>query len=192
MKRTIASCLLILCCCVGAFAQKVALKSNMVSDLMLSPNIGVEVGLAPKWTFNVSGQTNLWSVDGHKWRHWVAQPEVRYWLCRRFEGHFFGLHALGGEYNVGNLDIPVNFLGSNFKYLKDNRYQGWGVGAGIAYGYAWPVHRHWNIEAEIGIGWIYTKYDVYPCAVCGTKVEDGLVHNYYGPTKVAVNIEYVF
>ena len=155
----------------SSFAQKAALKTNLVSDALLSPNLAVEVGLAPKWTLNVAGQFNLWSVDGHKWRHWLAQPEARYWFCRRFQGHFLGLHAIGGEFNAGNVDLPVKFLGSDFHKLKDRRYEGWGVGAGI--------------------GWIHARFDEYPCAVCGTKLGSGH-HNYFGPTKVAVNLEYVF
>ena len=172
-------------------AQDVAVKSNILSDALLNPNAGIEIGLAPKWTLDVSGQFNLWTVKGHKWRHWLAQPEARYWFCRRFAGHFVGIHALGGEYNFGNLDMDFKFLGSDFRQLKDRRYEGWGAGAGIAYGYAWPVARHWNIEAEIGIGWVYTKYSAYPCATCGTKLESGH-HNYFGPTKAAVNIVYLF
>ncbi|MCM1152131.1 MAG: DUF3575 domain-containing protein [Muribaculum sp.] len=173
-------------------AQNVGIKSNLISDALLSPNVGLEIGLAPKWTFNVSGQINAWTVDGHKWKHWLAQPEIRYWFCQRFGGHFLGLHALGGQYNFGHLGTDFKFLGSDFSRLKDNRYQGWGVGAGIGYGYAWPVAKHWNIEAEIGVGWIYTRYDKYPCAECGKKLQDNRVHNYVGPTKAAVNVEYLF
>ncbi len=175
-----------------ANAQKVALKSNLLYDATLSPNLGIEIGLAPRWTLDISGNVNLWTVDGHKWKHWLVQPEARYWFCRRFAGHFVGLHAIGGQYNFGNLDIDMKLLGSDFSKLKDRRYQGWGAGAGVAYGYAWPVHPHWNIEAELGIGWIYTRYDSYPCAKCGTKLESNRPHNYFGPTKAAVNIVYLF
>lgn len=173
-------------------AQKVAVKSNLLSDALLNPNIGVEAGLAKKWSLDLSGQFNLWSVNDHKWRHWLVQPELRYWFCHRFSGHFIGVHALGGEYNIGNLDWNFSFLGTDFRNLKDRRYEGWGVGAGIAYGYSWILNRHWNLEAELGIGWIYTRFDAYPCANCGSKLESDKPHNYYGPTKAAVNIVYLF
>lgn len=174
--------LLILTGLHSATAQKAALKTNLLYDAALTPNLALEVGLAPKWSFDLSGQLNLWSLRGHKWRHWLLQPEGRYWFCQRFQGHFVGLHVLGGEYNIGNIPHGFKFLGSDFSQLKDHRYQGWGVGAGIAYGYDWAVHRHWNIEAEIGIGWIHTRYDVFPCTSCGTKLVSGHHHNYYGPT----------
>ena len=54
--------------------------------------------------------------------------------------------------------------------LKDSRYQGWFVGAGVAYGYAWILGRHWNLEAEIGIGYSYTRYDRFRCTGCGREV----------------------
>lgn len=173
-------------------AQEVGLKTNLLNDAFLSPNIGMEVGLAPRWTFEVVGQLNGWSIGGHTWKHWYVQPEARYWFCQRFGGHFMGLHLIGGQYNFGHLGTNLNFLGSDFRNLNTNRYQGWGAGAGIAYGYAWPVARHWNVEAEIGLGWIYTRFDQYPCAECGTKIRDNAAHNYVGPTKASLNIVYLF
>lgn len=173
-------------------AQKVGIKTNLISDALLSPNLGIEFSMAPRWTFDLSGQVNFWTVDGHKWRHWLVQPEARYWFCRKFSGHFLGIHALGGEYNFGNINADFKFLGSDFSHLKDRRYQGWGAGAGIAYGYDWILSKHWNLEAEIGIGWIYTRYSSYPCAQCGKKIDSNRVHNYFGPTKAAINLVYVF
>lgn len=173
-------------------AQKVALKSNLVNDALLSPNAGVEFGLAPRWSLDIGLEGNFWAVDGHRWKHWFVQPEARYWFCERFAGHFMGMHLIGGNYNFGHLGLNFSFLGSDFRELLDKRYQGWGAGAGIAYGYAWPVARHWNVEAEIGLGWIYTRYDSYPCRNCGRKIDSGRVHNYVGPTKAALNIVYLF
>lgn len=172
--------------------SRFAAKTNLLYDATLSPNLGVEIGLAPKWTFDLSGNINLWTINEHKWRHWLAQPELRYWFCHRFQGHFLGVHALGGEYNIGNLKGLPNFLGTDFRKLEHRRYEGWYAGAGIAYGYAWVVNRHWNIEAELGIGWIYTRFDSYPCASCGNKLASGRHHNYFGPTKAAINLVYLF
>ena len=66
------------------------------------------------------------------------------------------------------------------------------TGAGMAYGYDWILGRHWNVEGEIGLGWIYTRYDSFPCAGCGKKLSEGKTHNYVGPTKAAVNLVYTF
>ena len=66
------------------------------------------------------------------------------------------------------------------------------AGAGVAYGYTWVLGQYWNLEAEIGLGYIYSRYDKFECAGCGQKTETGQPHHYLGPTKAAVNLIYVF
>lgn len=196
MKRTILIMVvmaLAACMCERAMCQDVAVKTNLLSDAVLNPNAGVEIGLAPKWTLDVSGQFNGWTLShDRRWKHWAVQPEARYWFCDRFAGHFVGLHAHGGQYNIGGIDGRINFLGTDARKLKDTRYQGWFAGAGISYGYAWILGRHWNLEAEIGIGYSYTRYDRFRCSGCGKKIETDKTHHYVGPTKAAVNLVYLF
>lgn len=177
--------------CSFARAQKAAVKTNLLYDALLTPDLGLEAKLAPQWTLDVTGNVNFWKFNQHRWKQWNLQPEVRYWFCQAFSGHFLGAHLIGGEYNFGNLPLGFKFLGTDFSQLRDNRFQGWMGGAGIAYGYSWILDKHWNFEAELGIGWIYTHYDKYPCAVCGTKLDSGN-HNYLGPTKAAINLVYIF
>ena len=179
--------------CFGAKAQNVAVKTNLLYDAAATINAGVEVGLAPKWTLDVSGNFNGWTMsDDRKWKHWMIQPEARYWFCDRFAGHFLGIHAHGGQFNIGHLDYGFKFLGTDFSKLTDHRFQGWFAGGGIAYGYTWILGRHWNLEAELGIGYSYTRYDKYECAGCGEQVEEDKTHHYFGPTKAAINLVYVF
>ena len=198
IRKTLTLIGLTLLLTIGAKAQNVGIKTNLISDAVTSPNLGVEFRMAPKWTFDLSGQVNMWNIHQRRWRHWMVQPEARIWICEAFQGSFFGLHAIGGQYNIGHfgnfggkfLD-HLNFLGSDFSKLKDHRYQGWGVGAGVAYGYAWMLGKHWNLELELGLGWIYTWFDRYPCGECGTKDGNGH-HNYFGPTKFSFAVEYLF
>lgn len=174
-------------------APKVAVKTNVISDASASINLGGEIIVAPRWSVDVTWEFNNWSFNGGKrWKHWFVQPEARYWLCDAIAGHFLGAHFIGGQYNFGHINIPINFLGTDLRNLKDNRYQGWGIGAGVAYGYSWALAKHWNLEAEIGIGYIFTRYDRFECAGCGGMLESGKTHNYFGPTKLALNIVYVF
>ncbi len=179
---------------ISAKGQEVAVKTNLLYDIAaFTANAGVEVGLAPRWTLDVSANYNGWTLSGaRRWKHWLVQPEARYWFCDRFAGHFIAGHALGGQYNVGGINPGISFLGTDFRKLADRRYQGWFVGAGVAYGYAWILGRHWNLEAEIGLGYIYTRFDSYPCAACGRKLSEDRPHHYVGPTKAAVNLVYTF
>lgn len=192
LKLLIAGILLGIIGFSQAKAQDAAIKTNLLSDIVLSPAVSVEAGLAPKWTAELTGQLNAWAINHHSWKHWMLMPEARYWFCQRFSGHFLGAHVLGGQYNFGNLHNNIKFLGTDFSKLTDERHQGWMVGAGLAYGYSWILDRRWNIEAEIGIGWVHTWYDVYPCAECGRKIRSNQQHDYFGPTKAAINLIYTF
>ncbi len=176
-----------------AKAQDVAVKSNVLADAFLNPNLGVEIGLGPRWTTDITGQFNLFDMSrNRRWKHWVAQPGLRYWLCDRFSGHFFGAHIHGGQYNLGGFDGIYNLLGTDARKIGQYRYQGWFAGAGLAYGYDWILGRHWNLEAEFGFGYSYTEYDRFLCTGCGRKVETKKPHHYVGPTKIAINLVYLF
>lgn len=199
MKSILRKCILavagILAVSAGAYAQQRqdwAVKTNLLYDAALTVNAGIERRVAPHWSVDLSGNINAWSVRDHKWRHWMVQPEARFWLCEAIGGSFFAFHALGGQYNVSNVDLGFKMLGTNLRAPKDRRYQGWYAGLGAGYGYSWMLSRHWNIEAEIAIGWIYTRYDVYPCTECGRRMVSNKPHNYVGPTKAALNLVYVF
>ncbi len=194
MKRIIfLSVLFILGLAQQIVAQDIAVKTNVLSDAFSNINLGVEAGVSPRWTIDLSGQFNGWTFsEGKRWKHWAVQPEARYWFCDRFAGHFVGVHAHGGQYNIGGFNGVWNLLGTDASKLKDYRYQGWFVGGGIAYGYAWILGRHWNLEAEIGFGYSYTRYDRFECVGCGRQVESDKPHHYVGPTKAAVNLVYVF
>lgn len=174
--------------------KNVALKTNMLYDVTATANLGLEFAIAKKWSLDLSGNLNVWSFsNGKRWKHWLFQPEFRYWTCGNLGGHFLAFHLLGGQYNVGKVDLDfLSFLGDNFLEFKNLRHQGVYGGAGIGYGYSWMLSRHWNIEMEVAVGYVYTKYSLYECAGCGKKVKSDLTQGYIGPTKIALDLVYVF
>ncbi|MDD4010258.1 MAG: DUF3575 domain-containing protein, partial [Fermentimonas sp.] len=91
-----------------------------------------------------------------------------------------------GEYNIGGVDVPIGKL----KNLKDYRYQGYAYGGGISYGYQWVLSKRWNLEANLGAGYVYLDYDKYPCVKGGTLIESPN-KNYFGVTKAAVSLIYL-
>lgn len=192
MKRLLLL-LLLLSCVTRVSSQNVSLKSNVIDDAFQNVNLGLEIGLAPKWSLDIPASLNMWDLShGRKWKHVWVQPGARYWFCDRFDGHFIGFHAHGGIYNIGGINVDMRMLGTDFRKLKDTRYQGWFIGGGISYGYAWVLGEHWNLEAEIGVGYSYTRYDRFRCSGCGLKIEENQPHHYVGPTKAAINLVYLF
>ena len=75
------------------YLPKIAIKTNALYWATSTPNLGLEIGLAKKLTLDISGNYNPWKFsDNKQLKHWLVQPELRYWLCERFNGSFFGLH----------------------------------------------------------------------------------------------------
>lgn len=177
---------------VPARAQQFAIKTNLLYDATATVNLGAELKVAPKWSVDLSGNLNAWDfANARRWKHWLAQPELRYWFCDATAGHFLAIHALGGQYNFGHLPFARDLAGIEFGNLRDHRYQGWAFGAGIGYGYSWILGQHWSVEAEIAVGYIHATYDEFECEGCGRKTGDGS-KGFFSPTKAALNIVYVF
>lgn len=186
----------LMCHGISSMAQTAALKTNVLYDAATTMNLGAEVALGERWTLDVSGLYNPWTFnDNRKMKLWAVQPEIRRWNCDVFSGGFWAIHAFGGEFNFGGM-LPWGFnngkmFGIENENILHHRYQGWGIGAGIAYGYDWVLGKHWNIEAELGAGYAYLDYEKYKCEKCGEKLNDGS-RNYFGPTKASISLVYVF
>lgn len=183
----------LLCFAFVVHAQDVAIKTNLFyGGYTYTPNLGVEVALGKRSTLDIGGGYNPWNLKGSKTDnkklvHWLGNIEYRYWLCQKFNGHFFGVHALGSQYNISQHELPLLFG----KGSKNYRYEGWAAGVGVSYGYQWILGKHWNLEANIGVGYAYMEYDRYNCVKCGNKV-DSPSRNYFGPTKAGLSLIYVF
>ncbi|MGI6521754.1 MAG: DUF3575 domain-containing protein [Fermentimonas sp.] len=188
IRYTLFACVTLLMCAFTANAQKVAFKSNIPYwGAGGSPNAALELSLGKKTTLELGSGFNLWTFENNKKvKHWLAQPELRYWFCESFNGHFIGIHAHGAQYNVGGWDIPLGRL----KIFKEHRYEGYLYGAGLSYGYQWVLSPRWNFELSLGGGFARIHYDKYPCVTCGTKIDEG-DHNYLGVTKAAISLIYM-
>jgi len=160
-----------------AEAQDVAVKTNGLYWLTTTPNVGVEFATGNKWTLEVAGAYNPWTFnDDKKMRCWLVQPEMKYWFCEKFEGHFVGMHVHGAQFFGG---------------FHEKRYDGYLAGFGFSYGYDWILSPHWNLEAEIGLGYAHLWYDESDRIPC-LKNKTPEHKNYVGPTKLALSIVYLF
>lgn len=136
-------------------------------------------------SLNVPVGYNAWKSgsDKRSLRHYAFQPEVRWWFCKAFEGHFAGVHLHYAKYNVGN--IP--FLPET----KDYMYKGNLVGGGLSYGFHWVLGMRWGLEANIGVGYAYMNYKKYVEGDCCAEVVSKVKKHYLGPTKLAISLIYV-
>ncbi len=178
---------MLFCGIAEAHAQRLAVKSNLLYDATTTVNLALEAGFSARWSVDLSGNLNPWTFSGNrKVKHWLVQPEIRRWNCEAFNRGFWGVHLLGGQYNAGGLRVPL------LPTLRHTRYQGWMVGGGISYGYHWYLGAHWNLEATVGLGYIYTRYDRFECYRCGRVTGRDEHHGYWGPTRVGISVVYLF
>lgn len=170
-----------------AILPSLAVKTNLLYNITTTFNIGAEVKLSDYLTFDLSVNYNPWEFSHNKkFKHILVQPELRYWIYEPFNGHYLGGHLLYTNYNVGNIDLPMQILPG----VKNFRYQGNGYGIGFTYGYQWILSSRWNLEATFGFGYIYFDYSRYECQTCGKKLEDSH-KNYFGPTKAGLSLIYI-
>lgn len=176
-----------LSCAASLGAQSIAVKTDLLTGVLTSPNIGAEVKLSERFSLEAGFHYNPFPAGKDKrWKHWFVQPELRYWMCQPFGGHFFGVHLMYGEYNVGNMKLPLGL----FKGVRSQRYEGDFLGAGLSYGYHFILSPRWSIETSLGVGFLRTKYERYRCFHCGEQTGSG-TRNFIAPTKAAVSLVYI-
>lgn len=167
-------------------AQELFIKTNIPYLLTTSPNVGIEYAFARHFSVELTGGFNPFKFGENKRiKHWVVWPELRYWTYEALNGHFFGLHGVAGEFNVGGFDLGQEKLSS----LKKNRYQGSAYGVGVSYGYVWILDNWWSLELSGGVGMARFEYDSFRLSGEGHQIGQGK-KNYFGPTKGAVSIIY--
>ena len=158
----------------------IAVKTNLATWAVTAINAAVEVQVGPRLSVDLPVAWCPWDVSrDHAARFLLFQPEARRWFDRPGKGHFVGLHAHLGWFNVK---------------WDDNRYQDTTrplLGAGLAYGYALPLGRHWGAEFAIGGGYANMKYHTYYNITNGARF-DTRVTNYWGITRLGINLVYNF
>lgn len=201
LRHWLAIVALVVLSATQAHGQNAAVKTNILGWATTNLNVGGEIAVGRRSTVQLFATLNPWNYGNLKRvRFWNIEPEYRYFFCEKFNGHFVGVHALAGQYNVRN--AKLTFFGlpdlttpengpqlNNEGVMKARHVEGWYAGVGITYGYQWMLSKNWNLEASIGIGYAYSPYKLY--GRCNALIEKKNI-NYFGPTKIAISAMYVF
>ena len=161
-------------------SRYVAVKTNLTAWAGTIMNLAADVQVSEHFSVELPVLWCPWYVsDKHAVKTFTIQPEGRYWLARPGKGHFFGVHAHIGWFNV--------------KWNRD-RYQDTSrplLGAGISYGYLLPLGEHWAGEFTLGAGYANLKYNTYYNIGNGARI-DTRTKNYWGITRVGISVVYRF
>ena len=187
------------------FRPWLAVKTNLLFDAALTPNIEVEVpfGRDSRWSImvedwfpwfrfshNEKGDANpYYRSDQRPTRHsyevWTLGAELRYWLAPRcaasrplLSGTFLGIYAAGGKYDVEH---------------RSEGYQGEFTSFGLTIGHSWALSRHWNLELSVSGGYVGGPQRHYEAEFDDARLifrnKDRL--RYVGPTKLKLSLAWI-
>lgn len=136
------------------FAQSISkwgIRTNSLSDIMLAPDLRVDLYSGANLSFSAGGAYGWWGFDWDRknaLQQWHIGVDARYYLKKdyTFTGHHLGLGAQTGQFD--------------FK-RKEKAKRGQFATAGLLYGYTWRLSDYFYLDAGLGLGYIYTFYHKY-------------------------------
>lgn len=142
-------------------------KFNGASALALIPNIGVEISIGKKVTFQFDATASFWeSVNGAPFKALIITPEVRYHFNEKNNGFYVGANVSGGTFEL-----------QKYGYKDTDFYQkGYNYMLGLTLGYQWKLSDKWALDLFVGGGHQEAFYKGYLLST-GERY-DTWIHNY--------------
>lgn len=136
------------------------LKFNSMTALVLIPNIGIEVGLVEKLSFQLDVTSSFWdSFDGAPLQFVQIFPEFRYYSTSEMKGFFVGGHVGFGMFTLAKNTFPAFIEKAN--YSQDLHQSGRNTYYGVTIGYKKYFKQKWAYEIFIGGGSSQANYRGY-------------------------------
>lgn len=167
-----------------------AVKTNMLYDALLVPNVGVEFYLGRDWSVAANWMYAWWKKDRRHWywRAYGGDVAVRKWLGRQAKEKPLTGHHLGLYGQVLTYDFETGHRGYMGGEPGGTLFDRASLAGGIEYGYSLPVARRLNIDFCAGVGYLGGKYYEYvPMDDCYVW-QSTKMRRYFGPTKVEVSL----
>lgn len=171
-------------------AQIISVNTNAMLDAMRAPSFGFELVLNKRSSLAVDG---FWGnkIMGKNWKMLAFQPEWRlYFGGRPLFHHYIGAVGILTKYDIE---------------AYSRRYHGHAMGAGVSYGYVWPVTRRLLIDFHTSLGFVgrdernYPVHTEYADYVQIEKEKDPLQYEIptnsratmLCPIKIGVSVSYI-
>lgn len=159
------------------------LKTNLLYDAAVIPNVGAEVGIYKGLALSGNYQ-NIWLRDG-AWTRWYRlegfEAGLKWYINkakRPFRGHHFEVY--------GQM-LTWDFTYDGRGYLAER----WAYGVGLSYGYAACIGRRLNLDFEIGAGYLSGNMHEY-IPQDGHRVWQSLEKfRWIGPTKLGITLQWL-
>ena len=159
-----------------------SLQTNMLYDLLITPNIGVEFYLGRKFSVDANWHYAWWKNDNTHfyWRTYGGDLSLRWWF-----GHNARLKPLTGHH-IGLYGQMITY---DFEFGKDGILgDRWSWAAGLEYGYSLPIAHRLNLDFTLGLGYLWGEFYEYK-PIDGHYVWQATKRRrYMGPTKCEISL----
>lgn len=165
-----------------------ALKTNLLYDALLVPNIGAELYLGKNYSLAANWHYARWNSDSWYWRTYGGEVALRKWFGKESKnnpltGHHLGLYGglltydflvNGKGYMSGN---PGEALNGNPSYMF-----------GLEYGFSCPIARCLNLDFVVGFGYQGGIFKEYKLLDDHYVWEASKKRHFIGPTKAEISL----
>lgn len=166
------------------FCVPVALKSNLLYDAVMIPNIGIEIGLQEGFAIEASYMGAWWKNDSrhYYWQCYGGDINVIKYFGRKNRSNPFSGHFLGLYFQLLTYDFELGKAGFQSKLTTN---------PGIEYGYSIPLGSRVNLAFCIGVGYFGGESKKYK------PIDSHYVHqstrnfSFLGPTKAEISISWL-
>lgn len=140
MKKIIISIFLFT---ISSLHSQTYIKGNLLTSLVLVPNVGIETSIGEKSTFHFDFTGSFWkSINGKPTQFYIFIPEYRYHFKKKYGGLYIGGHIGGTIFNF-----------QKWSNLDTNLYEkGLGYLIGATLGYQKKINKKFNIDFFLGGG----------------------------------------
>lgn len=157
-------------------AQLLVLKTDVLWDAAMTPNLGLELVTGERTSLGLSvyGNKNPWGKDMHLI---AAMPEFRYWFSGRpIYRQFVGIAAIASNYDI--------IWGKKI-------FKGDAIGGGLTFGYAFHLAPRWSLECCASIGAVYYQMHRGYTTDIATDVKQKSRGYALIPFKIGVSFSYI-
>lgn len=159
-----------------------AVKTNLLYDALIVPNVGVEFYLGNRYALAANWMYAWWKSDPSSWYHRTYGGDLelrRYFGKKAEEKPLQGWHA-----GVYAQMLTYDFEWGGRGYLGDR----WSWAGGLSIGYSLPVRHRLNLDFTLGLGYLWGEYKEYlpedDCYVWQVTKQ----RRWLGPTKVEASL----
>ena len=162
-------------------ASYLALKSNLLYDALLIPNLSLEASIGSGWTLGAGGMFAWWSKDAkHRyWRIYGGDLEIR---------KYFGTLSKSKPLQGHHLGIYGDFLTYDFEFGAKGYQSKATYAAGIKYGYSHPIANRLNLDFALGIGYLHSNYKTYVPRDGCYVYQETKKRKWLGPTQAEISL----